>query len=125
MKKFDQINMIPFIDIMLVLLAIVLTTATFVSQGLIEVDLPSAGQTQTPSSSAEPLEITIDQRGQVYFQDQPVALAVLEDRLGQYRQDTPVKMRVDKNATFEPFIQVVDLLKKHQFSQMSIEAQQR
>jgi biopolymer transport protein ExbD len=33
MKRFDQINVIPFIDIMLVLLAIVLTTATFISQG--------------------------------------------------------------------------------------------
>jgi biopolymer transport protein ExbD len=42
MKRFDQINMIPFIDIMLVLLAIVLTTASFISQGMIPLDLPKA-----------------------------------------------------------------------------------
>ena len=40
MKKFDQINVIPFIDIMLVLLAIVLTSASFISQGKIPVTPP-------------------------------------------------------------------------------------
>lgn len=41
-KRFDQINVIPFIDIMLVLLVMVLTTATFIKQGIIPVDLPEA-----------------------------------------------------------------------------------
>ena len=40
MKKFDQINVIPFIDIMLVLLAIVLMTATFIAQGKIDAKTP-------------------------------------------------------------------------------------
>ena len=42
MKKFDQINVIPFIDIMLVLLAILLMTATFIAQGKIDVNLPTS-----------------------------------------------------------------------------------
>ncbi len=42
MKRFDQINVIPFIDIMLVLLAIVLTTATFISQGRLDINVPTA-----------------------------------------------------------------------------------
>lgn len=42
MKRFDQINMIPFIDIMLVLMAVVMTTASFVEIGLIDVNLPVA-----------------------------------------------------------------------------------
>lgn len=41
-KRFDEINVIPFIDIMLVLLVMVLTTATFVNQGIIPVELPEA-----------------------------------------------------------------------------------
>ena len=40
-KRFDSINVIPFIDIMLVLLVMVLTTATFIRQGIINVDLPT------------------------------------------------------------------------------------
>lgn len=42
MKRIDTINVIPFIDIMLVLLAIVLTTATFISRGVIEVHYPES-----------------------------------------------------------------------------------
>ena len=45
MKKFDEINIIPFIDIMLVLLAIVLITASFISQGKIQVNVPKASST--------------------------------------------------------------------------------
>lgn len=59
MKRFDQINMIPFIDIMLVLLAIVLTTATFVSQGLIEVNLPNAQQVSEAPGDKEPLKLRL------------------------------------------------------------------
>jgi len=44
MKKFDSINVIPFIDIMLVLLAIVLTTATFVANGQLDIALPSSSR---------------------------------------------------------------------------------
>jgi len=44
-KKFDSINVIPFIDIMLVLLVMVLTTATFIKQGVIPVALPEAKAT--------------------------------------------------------------------------------
>ena len=44
-KKFDSINVIPFIDIMLVLLVMVLTTATFIKQGVIPVNLPEAKAT--------------------------------------------------------------------------------
>lgn len=49
MKKFDQINVIPFIDIMLVLFAIVLTTASFISQGVISVNPPTSS-TAAPHS---------------------------------------------------------------------------
>ena len=41
-KRFDEINVIPFIDIMLVLLVMVLTTATFINQGVIPIELPTA-----------------------------------------------------------------------------------
>ena len=44
-EKFDEINIIPFIDIMLVLLAIVLVTASFISQGKIKVNVPKASST--------------------------------------------------------------------------------
>ena len=68
MKRFDQINMIPFIDVMLVLLAIVLTTATFVSKGLIDVDIPSAEQATTVNNAPkEPVHISVNTNNELYL----------------------------------------------------------
>lgn len=124
MKRFDQINMIPFIDIMLVLLAIVLTTASFISQGLIPVDLPKAEQSQQASSDEKVLEIAINAQNQIFFEGNPVVAADLSGKLEAYLNTTPVQLRVDKAAAFEYFISVVDVLKAKQFEQLSIQTEQ-
>lgn len=46
MKRFDTINVIPFIDIMLVLLAIVLTTASFIATGKLDIAVPQSSSTE-------------------------------------------------------------------------------
>lgn len=124
MKRFDQINMIPFIDIMLVLLAIVLTTATFVSQGLIEVNLPSAQQVSEAPTDQEPLEIAINAQNELFFAGEKLNHEDLAQRLTSLSPDTLIVLRIDKAAVFEPFVKLIDLLKQHQFKNLSIQAQQ-
>lgn len=124
MKRFDQINMIPFIDIMLVLLAIVLTTATFVSQGLIEVNLPSAQQVSEAPADQEPLEIAINAQNELFFAGEKLNHEDLAQRLTNLSTDTLIVLRIDKAAVFEPFVKLIDLLKQHQFRNLSIQAQQ-
>ena len=124
MKRFDQINMIPFIDIMLVLLAIVLTTATFVSQGLIEVNLPSAQQVSEAPADQEPLEIAINAQNELFFAGEKLNHEDLAQRLTSLSTDTLIVLRIDKAAVFEPFVKLIDLLKQHQFRNLSIQAQQ-
>lgn len=124
MKRFDQINMIPFIDIMLVLLAIVLTTATFVSQGLIEVNLPSAQQVSEAPTDQEPLEIAINAQNELFFAGEKLNHEDLAQRLTSLSTDTLIVLRIDKAAVFEPFVKLIDLLKQHQFRNLSIQAQQ-
>ena len=125
MKRFDQINMIPFIDIMLVLLAIVLTTATFVSQGLIEVNLPTAEQVSEPPEDEEPLEIAIDAQNQLFLAGELVTLEQLAEKLGtQAKPETLIVLRIDKAAVFEHFVKLIDLLKAKELSNLSIQAQQ-
>ena len=124
MKRFDQINMIPFIDIMLVLLAIVLTTASFISQGLIPVDLPKAAQSQPASGVDKSLEISINAQNQLFLQGEAVTPETLNSQLEQHPSTTPVVLRVDKAAAFEHFMQVVDILKAKQFEQMAIQTEQ-
>ena len=119
MKPLAQMNVIPFIDIMLVLLAVVLTTATFVAQGKIPVVLPSATQTE-PVASRQAVEITIDATGQVYLVEEPVGLDQLSEQLGDVAVDVPLLLRVDEVTPFRHFVAVIDLLKAHGSENVSI-----
>ena len=123
MKRFDQINMIPFIDIMLVLLAIVLTTASFISQGLIPVDLPKATQSEQATGDETVLEIAINAQNQIFFDGTPITAVELGSKLEAHPNTTPVHLRVDKVAAFEHFISVVDVLKAKQFAAVSIQTE--
>ncbi len=122
-KKFDQINMIPFIDIMLVLLAIVLTTASFVSKGLIEVDLPSADQSLVIEELKQPIEIALTAEGQLYFNDQEIDVIDLGEHLVGLDKSVQIQLRIDQSAQFKGFIQIVNDLKAYELENFSIETQ--
>ncbi len=121
MHRFDHINVIPFIDIMLVLLAIVLTTATFISQGKIEVNLPTAESAKPiQQQQKKNLVITINTKNQLYLDDKLVNLKSLSQKFEMIDKKTPIVFRVDKQVVFEQFVQIIDLLKKHQLETFSI-----
>ena len=125
MKRFDQINMIPFIDIMLVLLAIVLTTASFVSKGLIEVDIPSAKQVKVTSQQAtESIEIAVNIENALFFNDQPIEYSQLAEKLKAYALDQKFVIRMDKQSNFEQFVKIIDALKAGNLKKLSIQAEQ-
>ncbi|RVU84640.1 biopolymer transporter ExbD [Leucothrix sargassi] len=123
MKRFDQINMIPFIDIMLVLLAIVLTTASFVTTGLIEVNLPKAGQVSEAPRDSDPVRISIDAENQLYFAEEKIEIEALASRLEGLPSTQAIVLRVDKVAVFEHFIELLDTLKSQKFTNVSIQAE--
>jgi len=122
MRRFDQINVIPFIDIMLVLLAIVLTTATFIAQGRIEVSLPQA-QSGAPASSEPALIVSVDAGGQVYVEEQPVTLAALEQRLKRQQKSRRIVFKVDRRTPFGRFVAVVDRIKQQGLTRLTIRTQ--
>jgi biopolymer transport protein ExbD len=121
MKRIDTVNVIPFIDIMLVLLAIVLTTATFISQGKISLDLPEAEHTETLTDE-EGVEIAIDAQEQLFFNQTLIDTESLAERLGSLTRKTPVVLYVDKSVRFERFVKVIDLLKANKLEKLSIVA---
>lgn len=126
MKRFDQINMIPFIDIMLVLLAIVLTTASFVSKGLIEVDIPSANQvTVTSQESTDAIEIVVNIDNELFFNEEKIESSQLAQKLTAFDVDQKFVIRMDKKANFEQFINIIDVLKAGNFKKLSIQAEQK
>jgi biopolymer transport protein ExbD len=115
----DSINVIPFIDIMLVLLAIVLATATFIAEGRLDIALPEAEQ-RPGEAPAAPVEIAIDAGGALYFDAVPIDLDDLEARLDSLDTATAVALRVDKTAEFGAFVSVIDLLRARGLERLNI-----
>ena len=111
LKKFDSINVIPFIDIMLVLLVMVLTTATFIKQGVIPVDLPDAKATQKEDTKKE-VTVYVNAKGEMFFEKQKVDLATLEQKLSTLAKDQTVVLRSDQESRFQDFVSVMDILKR-------------
>ena len=72
MKRFENINVIPFIDIMLVLLAIVLTTATFIVEGKLDIRLPES-KSQAKLDQPDRRELAIHENETLYLDSEPVA----------------------------------------------------
>jgi len=118
-KRFDQINVIPFIDIMLVLLVMVLTTATFIKQGVIPVNLPEAKAT-TKEDTKKEVTVYVNAKGQMYFEKQKVDLKALEEKLSAISKNQTVVLKSDKNSKFQDFVSVMDILKKLGHEQLYI-----
>lgn len=119
LKKFDSINVVPFIDIMLVLLVIVLTTATFVAKGIIPVDLSTA-KSSNQITKKDLLTITIKENQEIFFNKDKVAKNDIVKNILKYKTDTPIKLNCDKNLKFGEFVYLIDILKEKNYTNLSI-----
>ena len=118
-RELDQINVIPLVDVMLVLLVIVLTTATFISTGQIPVDLAKAKEAGDRQDT--PLVVTLTADGQLFMNDQPVAEDGLQNALASQPRQTLVVVRADRVTVLERFVKVVDDIRGMGFQQVSLE----
>jgi len=118
-KRFDQINVIPFIDIMLVLLVMVLTTATFIKQGVIPVNLPEAKATEKKDTKKE-VTVYVNAKGEMFYDKEKVDLQALEQKLSTVEKEQTVVLRSDKESKFQDFVNVMDILKKLGHEQLYI-----
>jgi len=119
LDKFNSINVVPFIDIMLVLLVIVLTTATFIAKGMIPVDL-SEGKSSNKIKNKENITITIKKDGALYFNKKNITLNQLTIKIISYKKNTPININCDKNSKFDNFVKVIDLLKEKDYTNIAI-----
>lgn len=122
-KRYDEMNVIPFIDIMLVLLAIVLTTATFINQGLIPVNLPTADASEAASTELEPLFISINIDNDMFLGEEPITEAALEAKLSTLPKEQVIVLRSDDEADFGRFATLLNWFKKYQLLDVSIQTQ--
>ena len=111
-RLMSDINVTPFVDVMLVLLIIFMVTAPMMVQG-IDVALPEA--TSKPlESETEPLIITIDKNSAIYINDYEVSLGFLQEKLVKVlegRGDREVYFRADKEIPYGIVVQVISEIK--------------
>jgi biopolymer transport protein TolR len=125
-KQVAEINVVPMIDVMLVLLVIFMVTAPFINPA--QVELPSVGKTsQTPS---QPLEVIIKESGEYVLKNratdsaeqvvtkQELATAIAE--LHRALPDQPVVIAADKNVRYEEVMHTMNLLQKAQITRIGL-----
>ncbi|MEW6542610.1 MAG: biopolymer transporter ExbD [Nitrospirota bacterium] len=120
-RELNQINVIPLVDVMLVLLVIVLTTATFITTGQIPVDLAKAKE--AGDRKDVPLVLTLTADGRLFLNDQPVTQDGLKAVLAPHPRESLVVVRADRVTLLERFVQVVDEVRGLGFRQVSLEVE--
>jgi len=118
-ERFDKMNVVPFIDIVLVLLVIVLATATFVENQAIKVDLPSASSKK--SEEKKNIQIAVDKEGVYSYEKEVLSLDLIKERLMKLdpKKDL-ISLRMDKSSEFQYFVDIIDILKTKGFENISI-----
>lgn len=129
-KFMNQINVVPYIDVMLVLLIIFMVTAQ-VAPG--QIDLPQVGQSLKPPVS--PLEVTIKENKTLLLRDtsrgasqQRVSREELIDAIrGKQANnpDQPVVIAADKNVRYEEVLNVMDILQQNQIKKIGLLAKSK
>ncbi len=120
-KVMSEINVVPYIDVMLVLLIIFMITAPLLTQG-VKVELPQAAaeSMQNDSQQNEPLVVTVNAEGNYFLNvgddiETPVNHETLVARVAavlRHQPGTPVMVRGDKNVTYGKVIVAMALLQK-------------
>ena len=111
-RLMSEINVVPYIDVMLVLLVIFMITAPLLTQG-VKVDLPQASANPVPAQDRETLVVTLDRQGNFYLDDRRMAPAELAKKVAailRARPQTPVVIRGDRSLAYGKMIEAMTLL---------------
>jgi len=119
-KSFDSINVVPFIDIMLVLLTIVLATATFISTGAINVNLPEVEKSANAFKNTNRISIEITEDGRYTLNHTECSLEAIVAELKQLNHESSVSVFADKKSQIQPFAELITILKSNGFENIDL-----
>lgn len=111
-RLMSEINVVPYIDVMLVLLVIFMITAPLLTQG-IKVDLPQSAAKVVDTQDRETLVVTIDRKGRYYLDDRRVTPGQLRSKVQgilRARPKTPVLIRGDRHVDYGQVVRAMALL---------------
>ncbi len=116
-RPISEINVVPYIDVMLVLLVIFMITAPLLTQG-VKIDLPQADAEPVSTELEDPVVITVDSEGNLYIdigdnKQQPVeeeALVLRVRSVLKYKPKTPIMVRGDSRVDYGRVVKAMTLL---------------
>ncbi|MFN2309762.1 MAG: protein TolR [Gammaproteobacteria bacterium] len=118
-KPMGEINVVPYIDVMLVMLVIFMVTAPLLQQG-VQVELPQASAEPLPPEQGEPLELSVDAQGNYYLNvggdtQAPVDEETIVQRVAavlKYKPQTPILVRGDRDVDYGTVVRAMVLLQQ-------------
>lgn len=121
MKRVDNMNVIPLIDVMLVLLAIVLLTASFIVHDKLDINLPQTENTKAHKpDDKDVVNMALDKDGQAYWQGEPIHLSQVKMELAQIDREQLLQLKVDQKVEFQHFVSLIDVIKEQNHTNMTI-----
>ena len=109
----SEINVTPFVDVMLVLLIIFMVTAPMMTQG-VEVNLPQT-TTKSMKTQEDPLFLTVNKSGEIFLENHTVRMEDLEDKVRsifKYRREKEILLRADRDIPYGFVIKVIGAVKR-------------
>lgn len=115
-RPIAEINVVPYIDVMLVLLIIFMVTAPLLTEG-VKIDLPQTNANPIPlnEDAPEPFILTVDAQGQLYIDDLEKSqedVLIAATALHRLKPNTDFLVRGDKQSMYDDVLQAMVLLKK-------------
>ncbi len=123
-KEFDTMNVIPLVDVMLVLLTIVLTTASFIATGAIPVDLPQTEKRSSPKVQRERTIIEINSEGEIFLASVRISLEELKRAVADLPRSTVVEIRADRRISLQVFVSVLETVQKQGLEQVTLQTEE-
>ncbi len=112
-KPMSEINVVPYIDVMLVLLIIFMVTAPMLMQG-VKVELPQANADPVENQDSEPVIVSVDAAGQLFLnlgqEEQVLSLATIKDRVAAVMRRSPQKPVMVWGDQAVPYGEVVTVM---------------
>ena len=120
-EPMSEINVTPFVDVMLVLLIIFMVTAPLLTVG-VQVDLPESAADSLPDDQ-EPLTLTINSKGEIFIQEHKVNFDKVVPKIlaiSKNRTDTRIYVRGDKTINYGRVLEVMGVLSGAGFSKVAL-----
>uniref|UniRef100_A0A7C5KD34 Biopolymer transporter ExbD n=1 Tax=Thermodesulfobium narugense TaxID=184064 RepID=A0A7C5KD34_9BACT len=118
-----EINIVPLVDVVLVILIIFLVTATLIAQGAIPIDLPNA-KTAVIKQEIKDIPLTIRSDGTMFINENKTDPKLITETLKTLKSDNPniiIKIRADKNTQFDFVVRAIDACRAAGIERYNIE----